>query len=406
MKKPRQTSPTDWQKLSHKGDNLYRSDSSKIYYAIFRRGRKQIRRSLKTTDLDLARRRLADLRLKIKPTSFDAGKSLFFAEYDTRPRTKEKVLTGGLAKLWLDYHTAGLRPKSRVMYSNSVKMLAPHFKDVTVRNIDLRHVQAWAGSRANSVSARTFNVDLLTLQQILDHAVEHGYLLDNPARRIKRLKSDRKPLLVPTQTQFKQLLDDMRSNQGKRDAAASADLVEFLAYSGCRISEVVGEDIDPSRAKSPMCWGQIDLTAKTFVVKDPKNHEARTVPLFPPLLRLLDDMRYALPTPPKSTDHLFTIKTATRALTSATRRLGLPHFSHHTFRHFFCSNAIEVGIDFKVIAGWLGHKDGGVLVAKTYGHLRDEHSAAMAKKMTFDAAAETPTPSKTTARKSRVNPTV
>ena len=56
-------------------------------------------------------------------------------------------------------------------------------------------------------------------------------------------------------------------------------------------------------------------------------------------------------------------------------------------RHFFCSNAIEAGCDFKVIAGWLGHKDGGVLVAQTYGHLRNEHSTAMAKRLTFDLAA-------------------
>ena len=54
-------------------------------------------------------------------------------------------------------------------------------------------------------------------------------------------------------------------------------------------------------------------------------------------------------------------------------------------RHFFCSNAIEARIDFKVIDEWLGHKDGGILVAKTYGHLRNEHSSAMAKKMTFTA---------------------
>jgi site-specific recombinase XerD len=54
-------------------------------------------------------------------------------------------------------------------------------------------------------------------------------------------------------------------------------------------------------------------------------------------------------------------------------------------RHYFCSNAIEAGIDFKVIAGWLGHKDGGILVAKTYGHLRDTHSFEMAKRMTNNA---------------------
>lgn len=42
-------------------------------------------------------------------------------------------------------------------------------------------------------------------------------------------------------------------------------------------------------------------------------------------------------------------------------------------------------MDFKVIAGWVGHKDGGVLVAKTYGHVRDEPSFEMAKRMTFSA---------------------
>ncbi|MDC0276757.1 hypothetical protein OAL00_07470, partial [Verrucomicrobiales bacterium] len=56
----------------------------------------------------------------------------------------------------------------------------------------------------------------------------------------------------------------------------------------------------------------------------------------------------------------------------------LPHFTHHSLRHFFVSNAIEVGVDFKSIAAWIGHKDGGILVAQTYGHLREAHSQQMA----------------------------
>jgi hypothetical protein len=54
-------------------------------------------------------------------------------------------------------------------------------------------------------------------------------------------------------------------------------------------------------------------------------------------------------------------------------------------RNSGCAAKGEAGIDFKAIAGWLGHKDGGLLVAKTYGHLRDEHSAEMAKRMTYGA---------------------
>lgn len=40
----------------------------------------------------------------------------------------------------------------------------------------------------------------------------------------------------------------------------------------------------------------------------------------------------------------------------------------------------------------MGHKDGGVLVAKTYGHLRDTHSFEMAKRMTFSATTVETTP--------------
>ena len=40
----------------------------------------------------------------------------------------------------------------------------------------------------------------------------------------------------------------------------------------------------------------------------------------------------------------------------------------------------------------LGHKDGGVLVARTYGHLRNEHSAAVAKRIVFDATEVPPEP--------------
>ena len=66
---------------------------------------------------------------------------------------------------------------------------------------------------------------------------------------------------------------------------------------------------------------------------------------------------------------------------TACRVANLPHFTHHCLRHYFVSNAIEKGIDFKTIATD-HHKDGGLLVAKTYGHLRDVHSYQMARLMT------------------------
>jgi len=95
------------------------------------------------------------------------------------------------------------------------------------------------------------------------------------------------------------------------------------------------------------------------------------VPLFPALRRLLRELHDALDQAPLSSEKVFSVLCARRSLSSASENLGLAHYTHHSLRHFFCSNAIEAGIDFKVIAGWLDHKDGGVLIAKTYDHLRD-----------------------------------
>jgi hypothetical protein len=40
-------------------------------------------------------------------------------------------------------------------------------------------------------------------------------------------------------------------------------------------------------------------------------------------------------------------------------------------------------VDIPTVSRWLGHKDGGALAMKVYGHLRDQHSAAMAQKVQF-----------------------
>jgi len=40
-------------------------------------------------------------------------------------------------------------------------------------------------------------------------------------------------------------------------------------------------------------------------------------------------------------------------------------------------------VDIPTVSRWLGHKDGGALAMKTYGHLRHEHSIAQAQCVTF-----------------------
>lgn len=51
----------------------------------------------------------------------------------------------------------------------------------------------------------------------------------------------------------------------------------------------------------------------------------------------------------------------------------------------FATTCIEAGVDIPTVSRWLGHKDGGALAMKVYGHLRQEHSFAQIKRVQFGA---------------------
>ncbi len=374
--------PTRQNQTLHKaGQCLYRSDHSGVYYAVFKRGGKQVKRSLKTTEKELAKRKLEVFRRKVARLNTGSGSKMLFAEYRRDDKTGEftKELTGGLAQRWLDTIGGTMKPSSRKRRITAVNSLSPFFKTTTVRSITESQVEQWAAIRSKQAAARTFNIERETLMQVLNYATREGLLLDNPAAVTSRMKQPQPKIVIPTKDQFKTMLDFLRKANSRYQHAAN--LCELLAYSGCRLREATA-----------MTWGDVNFGLHNFTVTGgdtgTKNHEARTIPLFPALDEFLLRLRTSLPQSPEPTDRIIPINDAKKAIGYACRKTKLPHFHHHSLRHFFCSNAIEAGVDFKAIAGWLGHKDGGILVAKTYGHLRDEHSNAMAKRMTFTAATE------------------
>jgi integrase len=65
----------------------------------------------------------------------------------------------------------------------------------------------------------------------------------------------------------------------------------------------------------------------------------------------------------------------------------LQRFGFHDCRHHFISYAVMSGIDFMTIARWVGHKDGGILIGKVYGHLSNEHAQLQAARMNFGPVA-------------------
>jgi len=154
-------------------------------------------------------------------------------------------------------------------------------------------------------------------------------------------------------------------------------LVEFLAYSGARKSEaarVLGSDCDFANGR---------IAIKGDPDTGTKNWEIRTIPMIPDMLRLLERIRSNRREDVWLKNRVVGVCECQKAIDSACKKLEITRFTHHDLRHLFATRCIESGVDIPTVSRWLGHRDGGALAMKTYGHLRDQHSTAMAQKVVF-----------------------
>jgi len=155
-----------------------------------------------------------------------------------------------------------------------------------------------------------------------------------------------------------------------------ANLVRFLAFGGFRKGEA-----------ETITWADCDLEKSEIVVRgDPetgtKNWSIRRVPMIPDMRELLERLRVERPTDTPQSP-VMRVQECQGAINSACKKLGITRFTHHDLRHLFATRCIESGVDVPTVSRWLGHKDGGALAMKVYGHLRDQHSVSMAQRVSF-----------------------
>lgn len=200
------------------------------------------------------------------------------------------------------------------------------------------------------------------LRAALDVAVEHGAAFANVARdhSINRPAQPSKKLKLIERADFPKLLEAMRSIGGK--AVHAADLTEFLAYSGARVNEARN-----------VRWSDVDFARNTVTLRITKNSHPRTIPMMPELRALLQKIHLARKSD-NSEEPVMQVKEAQKSLDHASKAASAVRLTHHDLRHLFATTLIEHSVDIPTIARLLGHKDGGALAMKTYGHLRDEHS--------------------------------
>lgn len=237
----------------------------------------------------------------------------------------------------------------------------------------------FGGRVLKPVSERTANLDVLMLRNVLNAAMDDGHLQKLPAfKALKAAPSAEKRLITPTE--FNRLIE--AAGTCSKNGIQLVDYLRFLAFSGAREKEALR-----------IQWSDVDLDARWVKIGadgQSKNGEQRKVEFNSQLGTLLDEMKkrrapdsiWLFPSPQRGKVDLPS-KTFRESLLKARKDAGLNWCGFHHFRHYFCSVCVMAGIDFMTIASWLGHKDGGILVGKVYGHLLDEHRQKAAGRVVF-----------------------
>jgi integrase len=238
---------------------------------------------------------------------------------------------------------------------------------------------------------RTRNLSLVVLRNVLKNARTDGFLKTLPVEGIGWQKTEKKSRRLFSREDIDRFCE--AGLTASKNGREFSDYVRLLSLCGAREQEAI-----------KLRWVNVDFEQKLLTIGwdgDTKNREARHVDLNPPLeshlremfSRRAPDSQWMFPSPQRG-DKDERAKTFRESLLLARKSQGLPDhltkFGFHDCRHHFISFGVMSGIDFMTIARWVGHKDGGVLIGKVYGHLSNEHAQAQAARLSFGPAIVSP----------------
>jgi integrase len=359
--------------------NLLRYVPNGMFYGRTKVNGEVVRRKLDTTVFTTAKLRLADF-LKDQgnartecPAACDTFKD---ARLQYARDLENTVTLAAATRRYRDYCIKALLASWQNLDEVKLQTFVSGNKDAVER------CKAWHARLAQELDEQYFNNVLGTFKAVLKAGGIEG--ARNPLKDLKRLGVKPTEIKLPEPEQFARLLELVETS-GARQAQACADFIRLLAFTGCRLSEarqIKFEDLDFSRG--------------TILVHNAKTRGAdnapltRTVPMIAEARELFARLKQHAGTEP--TGAVSGVGECEKSLARACKLLKLPRLTHHDLRHLFATRCIETGVDTPTVSRWLGHRDGGALAMRVYGHLRDDHSQAMAQKVTFNPARDNVVP--------------
>lgn len=322
---------------------LYRHTVNDNYYGIKKIARQRHEHSLRTTDRKVAERKLKG----------------WIADLERIDAQAAQLTLSGLLDKFLALG-AGQAPKTRGTNQAMVNVFKRTWRpglNTGVSEIKPSHLNEWLAQHEARLKNSTYNRYARFLSQLFGIALTDRLIAASPFEGVRtKWKRPQKPVRhVPTLEQFYLLVEDIRAQAYHAAAEESADFVQFLGEAGVGQAEA-----------GSVTRGDIDWERQVLRFRRRKTQTDFYVPLYAHLRPLVQKLESKVGADAPGQTRLFKIKDAKRALAGACRRLKLKRFTQRNIRQGLIRRLWQSGVDYKLIAKWQGHRDGGKLILDTY----------------------------------------
>jgi len=364
--------------------NLIRDNISGMFYVRFRVHGRQITRSLRTKDLAVAKTAYASEMVKLR-RDVQSHPSTTVIKLDglhTVGQAMDAIRANG-------FHVSDKETKPRTTEYYEQRLAAvvktwPDLLNTRLEEIDDLTAEVWSAQFKKLYSGQAANMSIALLKRCYQYAIKHGACSHNPFAGVERKKvSVEKVITVPTREQFDAVLRalDCRMTSLAQD---EADLIRLMAFSGLRLGEARGlrwRDVDFQNGTVHIEW-QLDNAGQFVRPKTWRPDRRQVLDMSPPLREHLMAVLNRAPERDENA-RVCSADQCDHALTFACKVAGVARMTAHDLRHLFATRSLENGIPANVVGDWLGHKDGGMLVSRVYGHVIRDHAREMARLNTF-----------------------
>jgi integrase len=324
-----------------------------------------------------------------KATEWFSSSSSTLAAGGTLPSEVPSPTLSEVVAEWRPKHPSAGKKAFATYNSQLRRHILPHLGDSRIDLIAKTQIEDWVvGLTRAGLGVTTTIASYKLLHQILEFAVDRGYLKANPGRKVRLPSRKKAPKTALTKPQLLLLAEECGDYK---------HLVIFLGLTGLRIGEAIALDCgDVDFERNVILVNKSMATDENGRLLDPaaptKTGEFRSVPL---ASFLQDDLAQATRGREKA-EPLFVGQGGGRlnygwfrraVFVPAAKRAGLERVSIHTLRHTCASLLIQMGTPVTTVSHILGHAS-VKMTLDVYSHFYEQDTEVWVNRLSSSLSEE------------------